>query len=76
MFFCPSTRNKNNSLTLIFVCPRNSAGFFYSFYLCRPITTTARHKIHRIQKTGIHPAADHRGPHQALQVLRHSGDQT
>ncbi|EIO01164.1 hypothetical protein ECPA28_3037, partial [Escherichia coli PA28] len=25
-------------LTLIFVCPRNSAGFFYSFYLCRPIT--------------------------------------
>ncbi len=28
------------------------------------------------RKTGIHPAADHRGPHQALQVLRHPGDQT
>ena len=41
VFFCPS--NKNNSLTLIFVCPRSSAitaGFFYSFYPCRPITTT------------------------------------
>ena len=42
MFFCPSNRNKNNSLTLIFVCPRSSATL-RDFFMLLPLPPDNHH---------------------------------